>query len=780
YGFTAGNREVSLVPVANLADGATYVIEVTDGLLDETMTPVLNPAVTNFTTAATVPLVLSSVNPPSATPHVIIVLAGTGFDPVLTNNTVLFNDIEVAPRDGSIDYLNVKVPSGVESGTIRVVAGPDTSNARSFTGLEPETSPVDEVITTVGTGFATQAIAVAPDGSMIYSLSPEADVVVPTDIVEFISYGGIAVGDHPISIKIHPAGERAYIANFGSGNVSVIDVDPDSPDYHDVISNLPVGANPIDLAVSPEGDRLYVANVGSGSISVIDADEQSETYNQVLATIGTGSTTSCVTIKPDGALIYVGTEDGYIIIDPLSYAVVARIGTGSATQSLTIKPDGALMFLLTTEGEVLIVDIEPGSDTENFVVARVSGGSSVKSITMKPDGLLLYLILEESDIIIVVLVEVIDAISVIDPDIVFPPKTVVVSIVDSLYAGEDPAFLVFDPTGTGIAYVTNTGPQTVTVINTSEIPAIMIIVSEPEDRTVYIWPIWQYVQLDGFTITNGSINASAMFDYVLFTEGPADFAEGDVSLYQGTTPLLAPGESHWVPGGELYVPGEEVTQMGGAEQSVYYVVSCHDFPAIADTSVMTLNMLPYTVAVLISDFKVVPLEGAVKIMWDISADEAIEGFNIYRTGGGEELLLNGSGLIAADAREFTDKNVEGGSEYVYTLGVVTYDGLEMKSMTESVEARAIPLALRQNYPNPFNPVTTISFTLPKRAYVNLAVYNVEGKLMRVLVDEKLDSGLKEIPWDGRDAKGIEASSGVYFYRLKADKKVLTKKMVLLR
>ena len=240
---------------------------------------------------------------------------------------------------------------------------------------------------------------------------------------------------------------------------------------------------------------------------VIDADENSETYNQVLATIGTGSSTNCVTIKPDGSLIYIGTEDGYIVIDPLSYAVVARIGTGSATQSLTIKPDGVLMFILTTEGEVLIVDIEPGSETENFVVARVSGGSTVKSIAMKPDGLLLYLIQEESDIILVVLVEVMDAMSVIDPDIVFPPKTVEVSIIDSLYAGEDPAFLVFDPTGTGVAYVTNTGPQTVTVVNTSEIPVIMAILSVPEDRTVYIWPILQYVQLDGFTITNGSISA---------------------------------------------------------------------------------------------------------------------------------------------------------------------------------------------------------------------------------------------------------------------------------
>ncbi len=781
YGFTNGNKEISLTPVANLSDGADYVIEVTDGLLDETMTPVVNPTVTNFSTAATVPLALSSVNPPSATRYVVIVLAGTGFDPVLANNRVFFNDVEVTPKAGGIDYLEVKVPGDAESGTIRVVRDSETTNTKPFTVLEPETSPIDEVITTIGTGYATQAIAVTPDGSMIYSLSPESDVVVPTDIAEFVSYDGIAVGDHPISIRIHPAGERAYVANFGSGNVFVIDIDPDSPDYHEVITDLSVGANPIDLAVSPDGDRLYVANIGSSSISVIDADEDSETYNQVLATIGTGSTTNCVSIKPDGSLLYVGTEDGYLVIDPVNYAVLARIGTGSATQSITIKPDGVLMFLLTTEGEVLIVDIEPGSETENFVVARVSGGSTVKSIAMKPDGLLLYLIQEESDIILVVLVEVMDAMSVIDPDIDFPPKTVEVSIIDSLYAGEDPAYLVFDPTGTGVAYITNTGPQTVTVVNTSEIPEISVALAIPAGKTVYVCNSFKYVELEGWTITNLSPMIPVIFDYELSTEGPAYFAEGeDPSPYMGTTPLLSPGESYYVPGAGLWVDGNLVMQMGGAVQTVLFDITCPSYPDFQFSTGSDLTFLPYTIDVLISDFELIPLEGAVRIIWDISADEVIEGFNIYRTGDGEELLLNGPDLIAAESREFMDKDVEGGVEYVYTLGVVTSDGIEMKSMTESVQARAIPLALRQNYPNPFNPVTTISFTLPKRAHVNLAVYNVEGKLMRVLVDEMLDSGLKEIPWDGKDSKGIEASSGVYFYRLEADKRVLTRKMVLLR
>ncbi len=89
------------------------------------------------------------------------------------------------------------------------------------------------------------------------------------------------------------------------------------------------------------------------------------------------------------------------------------------------------------------------------------------------------------------------------------------------------------------------------------------------------------------------------------------------------------------------------------------------------------------------------------------------------------------------------------------------------------------LVLNQNYPNPFNPTTTISFTLPGRNHVIVSIFNVEGKLVDVLVDETLDGGPREITWDGRDRKGTRVSSGIYFYQLRAGRKTLTKKLVLL-
>ena len=83
-------------------------------------------------------------------------------------------------------------------------------------------------------------------------------------------------------------------------------------------------------------------------------------------------------------------------------------------------------------------------------------------------------------------------------------------------------------------------------------------------------------------------------------------------------------------------------------------------------------------------------------------------------------------------------------------------------------------------PNPFNPTVTITFTLPERAWVNLSVFDAQGRLVKRLIDGEIAEGESRMRWDGADYNGQRVASGVYFYRLKAGKKVLTKKMVLLK
>ncbi len=88
--------------------------------------------------------------------------------------------------------------------------------------------------------------------------------------------------------------------------------------------------------------------------------------------------------------------------------------------------------------------------------------------------------------------------------------------------------------------------------------------------------------------------------------------------------------------------------------------------------------------------------------------------------------------------------------------------------------------LSQNSPNPFNPVTEIVFALPRDAVVNLSVYNVHGRRVNTLASGVYPAGYHAVTWRGRDTNGVEASSGIYFYRLTTDGKTLTKKMMMLK
>jgi hypothetical protein len=86
----------------------------------------------------------------------------------------------------------------------------------------------------------------------------------------------------------------------------------------------------------------------------------------------------------------------------------------------------------------------------------------------------------------------------------------------------------------------------------------------------------------------------------------------------------------------------------------------------------------------------------------------------------------------------------------------------------------------QNYPNPFNPATTIRFGINVAGCVTLRIYDVSGRMVAELVDEHRGAGRYEEVWDGRDSRGNQVASGVYFYNLTTGEFERTRKMLLLR
>jgi hypothetical protein len=91
------------------------------------------------------------------------------------------------------------------------------------------------------------------------------------------------------------------------------------------------------------------------------------------------------------------------------------------------------------------------------------------------------------------------------------------------------------------------------------------------------------------------------------------------------------------------------------------------------------------------------------------------------------------------------------------------------------------LGLIECTPNPFTVVTSIKYVLPKDAHIELAIYNVQGQLIRTLTNGTETAGIHSVSWNGKDDKGRNVNSGVYFYQLKESTNVKeTKKVLLLR
>ncbi|MFQ5585152.1 MAG: T9SS type A sorting domain-containing protein, partial [Calditrichia bacterium] len=90
--------------------------------------------------------------------------------------------------------------------------------------------------------------------------------------------------------------------------------------------------------------------------------------------------------------------------------------------------------------------------------------------------------------------------------------------------------------------------------------------------------------------------------------------------------------------------------------------------------------------------------------------------------------------------------------------------------------------LMQNFPNPFNPSTTISFRLANHSslQVQLKIYDILGREMVTLLNEKLTTGKYDVIWDGRNSQGERVSSGIYIYRLQVGEQAKIRKMTLVR
>lgn len=247
----------------------------------------------------------------------------------------------------------------------------------------------------------------------------------------------VDVGSIPWDVAFTPDGTLAYVANAGSNTVSVI-----STGTHQVLTSIDVGEYPNGVAFTPDGTQAYVTNRFSNTVSVI-----STSTNSVVHTISVGEAPDGVAITPDGTRAYVVnfSSNTVSVISTGTNAVFATIGmaAGAGVQRVAITPDGEYAYVTAANHDgVRVIDI-----ASNMVDGTIGVGSKPNSVAFTPDGERAY----------------VTNFSIGGPVSVIDTETRAVGSISGFSMALDVAT---SPDG-GYVYVTNFGSSTVSVINTS-------------------------------------------------------------------------------------------------------------------------------------------------------------------------------------------------------------------------------------------------------------------------------------------------------------------------
>jgi YVTN family beta-propeller protein/VCBS repeat-containing protein len=333
------------------------------------------------------------------------------------------------------------------------------------------------VSSTIPVGSGPRVVAFSPDGSLAYVTNLDSRTVSVIDTATHLVIDAdpatpgvdpIAVGSGPYGVAFSPDGSLAYVTNPFSDTVSVIDtathtiIDADSATP--AVDPIPVGGSPTWVAFSPDGSFAYVPNYGSGTVSVIDTATHTIIDADPVAPggdpIAVGSGPYGVAFSPDGSVAYVtnAISDTVSVIDTATHTVidadpatpaVDSIPVGSRPFWVAFSPDGSFVYV-THEGGGMVSVI----DTATHGVDPIAVGYGAIGVAFSPDGSLAYVTNANSNTM-----SLIDTAThtVIDPRPATPD-------VDGIPVGTLPSGVAVSPEG-GFVYVTDLYSGTVSVIS---------------------------------------------------------------------------------------------------------------------------------------------------------------------------------------------------------------------------------------------------------------------------------------------------------------------------
>jgi hypothetical protein len=288
-----------------------------------------------------------------------------------------------------------------------------------------------------------------------------------------------------------------------------------------------------------------------------------------------------------------------------------------------------------------------------------------------------------------------------------------------------------------------------------------------------IWAMQVYFNVDGTASIDAGTASAATWNYT----------QGVWHLCQVIINLGADQAQFWFDGTMIHQWQYTLGTFGGG---CPLQIGANDFfaPAGNATDEMYLDDYyfgDYPVPVELTSFTAdVNNSGYVVLNWETATELNNLMFEIERKDANSEFrtigYVDGAGTTTEPQQySYTDATVSNGS-YTYRLKQVDYDGRYYFSDAIEIEVKGpLTFTLEQNYPNPFNPSTNIKFSVPESGDIKLAIYNVVGEEVAVLVDGFTEAGFYNVTFNASSLP-----SGVYLYKLQSANSVETRKMMLLK
>ncbi|ADU29126.1 YncE family protein [Evansella cellulosilytica] len=287
------------------------------------------------------------------------------------------------------------------------------------------------------------------------------------------------VGDKPHMLVFDEEGEYAYVANMGSGTVSVIRAED-----REVLTTLETDEGAHAAIPSPDGERVLVANTPGQSMTEILIDKDNEEF-----TVGRhidltevealqdeeefpNQRPICLQYTADGSKAYVTLGGGGLfVLDVASFEVIAQFGksqVGAHGCGTILSPDGSHMFAnsgSTELAEYYVIDVE----TDEIIYTGETGGIDAHGVAFTPDGEHLWMVNRVTD----------------DGAIIDPVSFEVVDHIE--FVGEAPDLLVFSPDGK-YAYISLRGPEPATGTHdmAGDTPGVAVIDVETKTKVKLI------------------------------------------------------------------------------------------------------------------------------------------------------------------------------------------------------------------------------------------------------------------------------------------------------